>query len=34
VEYLQLDGEGHEYRRAESRRLLINRLVDFLGEHL
>ena len=34
VEYLQLDGEGHEYRRAESRRLLISRIVDFLTEHL
>jgi dipeptidyl aminopeptidase/acylaminoacyl peptidase len=34
VEYLQLDGEGHEYRRAESRRLLIARIVDFLSEHL
>ena len=34
VEYLQLDGEGHEYRRAESRRLLIARIVDFLTEHL
>ena len=30
VEYLQLDGEGHEYRRAESRRLLVERLVSFL----
>ena len=34
VEYLQLDGEGHEFRRAESRRLLITRIVDFLTEHL
>jgi dipeptidyl aminopeptidase/acylaminoacyl peptidase len=34
VEYLRLDGEGHEYRRAESRRLLITRIVDFLTEHL
>jgi dipeptidyl aminopeptidase/acylaminoacyl peptidase len=34
VEYLQLDGEGHDYRRAESRRLLITRIVDFLTEHL
>jgi dipeptidyl aminopeptidase/acylaminoacyl peptidase len=34
VEYLQLDGEGHEYRRAHSRRLLITRIVDFLSEHL
>jgi dipeptidyl aminopeptidase/acylaminoacyl peptidase len=30
VEYLQLDGEGHEYRRAESRRLLIRRMLGFL----
>ena len=34
VEYLQLDGEGHDFRRAESRRLLITRMVDFLSEHL
>jgi dipeptidyl aminopeptidase/acylaminoacyl peptidase len=34
VEYLQLDGEGHEFRRAESRQLLITRIVDFLTEHL
>ena len=34
VEYLQLDGEGHEYRRADSRRRLITRIVDFLTEHL
>ena len=34
VEYLQLDAEGHDYRRAESRRLLITRIVDFLTEHL
>jgi dipeptidyl aminopeptidase/acylaminoacyl peptidase len=34
VEYLQLDGEGHEYRRTESRRKLITRMVDFLSEHL
>ena len=34
VEYLQLDGEGHDYRRAELRRLLITRIVDFLTEHL
>ncbi|WP_375425199.1 S9 family peptidase [uncultured Friedmanniella sp.] len=30
VEYLQLDGEGHEYRRADSRRLLVARMLDFL----
>ena len=34
VEYLELAGEGHEYRRADSRRLLITRIVDFLTEHL
>jgi dipeptidyl aminopeptidase/acylaminoacyl peptidase len=34
VEYLQLDGEGHEYRRASSRRLLIDRLLEFLGRVL
>jgi dipeptidyl aminopeptidase/acylaminoacyl peptidase len=31
VEYLELDGEGHEFRRAESRRVLITRIVDFLS---
>ena len=30
VEYLQLDGEGHEYRRASSRRLLHERMLEFL----
>jgi dipeptidyl aminopeptidase/acylaminoacyl peptidase len=30
VEYLQLDGEGHEYRRADSRKLLIRRMLGFL----
>ena len=30
----ELDGEGHEYRRAESRLRLITRIVDFLTEHL
>ncbi len=30
VDYLQLDGEGHEYRRAESRLRLIESLLDFL----
>jgi dipeptidyl aminopeptidase/acylaminoacyl peptidase len=34
VEYLQLDGEGHEYRRAESRATLITRLVVFLSREL
>jgi dipeptidyl aminopeptidase/acylaminoacyl peptidase len=31
VEYLQLDGEGHEYRRASSRKLLTERMLTFLG---
>jgi dipeptidyl aminopeptidase/acylaminoacyl peptidase/predicted enzyme related to lactoylglutathione lyase len=30
VEYLELAGEGHEYRRTETRELLINRIVRFL----
>ena len=30
VEYLQLDGEGHEYRRADSRKILIRRMLRFL----
>ncbi len=30
VEYLQLDGEGHEYRRAGSRKLLHERILEFL----
>ncbi len=30
VEYLQLDGEGHEYRRADSRKILIRRMLQFL----
>jgi len=34
VDYLQLDGEGHEYRRADSRRLLIHRMLGFLTAHL
>jgi dipeptidyl aminopeptidase/acylaminoacyl peptidase len=34
VEYLQLDGEGHEYRRAESRLRLITRMLRFLNQHL
>ncbi len=34
VEYLELPGEGHEYRRADSRLELINRLLDFLGRTL
>ena len=31
VEYLQLDGEGHEYRRADSRKILIRRMLRFLS---
>ena len=34
VEYLELAGEGHDYRRAESRKLLAERVVRFLDEHL
>ena len=34
VDYLQLDGEGHEYRRASSRILLITRMLHFLTAHL
>lgn len=34
VEYLQLDGEGHEYRRSDSRLLLTERLLAFLTETL
>jgi dipeptidyl aminopeptidase/acylaminoacyl peptidase len=34
VEYLQLRGEGHEYRRATSRLELITRMARFLSEHL
>ena len=30
VDYLQLAGEGHEYRRADSRRALIGRMLEFL----
>ena len=30
VEFLQLDGEGHEYRRADSRKVLIRRMLRFL----
>ena len=30
VEYLELAGEGHEYRRADSRRELDERLLEFL----
>jgi dipeptidyl aminopeptidase/acylaminoacyl peptidase len=34
VEYLQLDGEGHEYRRADSRKILIRRMLRFLSRAL
>jgi len=34
VEYLELAGEGHEYRRAESRRTLIERIREFLVAHV
>ena len=34
VEYLELPGEGHEYRRADSRRVLVERVVDFLTDVL
>ncbi|MCU1477674.1 MAG: peptidase, partial [Subtercola sp.] len=34
VEYLELAGEGHDYRRAGSRRLLAETMVRFLAENL
>lgn len=34
VEYLQLDGEGHEYRRVDSRVLLITTMLEFLSKAL
>ena len=34
VEYVELAGEGHEYRRAESRRTLIERIREFLVAHV
>jgi dipeptidyl aminopeptidase/acylaminoacyl peptidase len=34
VEYLELAGEGHEYRARASRLLLIERMVGFLVQHL
>ena len=34
VEYLELAGEGHEYRRADSRLRLIERIRDFLLAHV
>jgi dipeptidyl aminopeptidase/acylaminoacyl peptidase len=30
VEYLQLEAEGHEYRRADSRKILISHMLSFL----
>jgi dipeptidyl aminopeptidase/acylaminoacyl peptidase len=34
VEYLELSGEGHEYRSRAARLVLVNRLVGFLSDHL
>ena len=34
VDLLVLEGEGHEYRRADSRRLLLDRMLLFLDEAL
>jgi dipeptidyl aminopeptidase/acylaminoacyl peptidase len=34
VEYLELAGEGHEYRRLSSRRLLLATMVEFLSRTL
>ncbi|MCW2747096.1 MAG: peptidase, partial [Nocardioidaceae bacterium] len=34
VDYLELAGEGHEYRRADSRKLLIDTMVSFLRANL
>lgn len=34
VDYLELAGEGHDYRRAESRRTLTRSAVGFLAAHL
>jgi dipeptidyl aminopeptidase/acylaminoacyl peptidase len=34
VEYLELPGEGHEYRRAASRKRLLTALIRFLAAHL
>lgn len=34
VEYLELPGEGHEYRRADAKRRLLAVLVRFLAGHL
>ncbi|ROQ40746.1 dipeptidyl aminopeptidase/acylaminoacyl peptidase [Frondihabitans sp. PhB188] len=34
VEYLELAGEGHEYRRADSKRELVRTMVEFLRQKL
>jgi dipeptidyl aminopeptidase/acylaminoacyl peptidase len=34
VEYLELKGEGHQYRRADSRRILATVVTRFLAAHL
>ncbi|MCU0116115.1 S9 family peptidase [Curtobacterium poinsettiae] len=34
VEYLELEGEGHEYRRAASQALLVRRMVEFVVARL
>ena len=34
VEFLPVPGEGHEYRRVDSRRLVVHRMLEFLGQHL
>jgi dipeptidyl aminopeptidase/acylaminoacyl peptidase len=34
VDYLELAGEGHDYRRADSRKLLAGTMVTFLTTHL
>jgi dipeptidyl aminopeptidase/acylaminoacyl peptidase len=34
VDYLELTGEGHEYRRADSRKRLLTATVRFLSTHL
>ncbi|MDQ6783865.1 MAG: prolyl oligopeptidase family serine peptidase, partial [Actinomycetota bacterium] len=34
VEYLELEGEGHEYRRTSSRLLLVETMTRFLVDHL
>jgi dipeptidyl aminopeptidase/acylaminoacyl peptidase len=34
VEYLELEGEGHEYRRLASRQALVRHMVEFLASRL